>query len=234
MIFNFKQFAINQELSAMKVGTDGVLLGAWAELSGDERTILDIGTGTGLIAIMMAQRSTAPIIIGVEIDKDSATQAAQNMEASKWSERLSVAHTPIQQFDHTSKFDIILSNPPYFVDSLLAKGASRTIARHTTELSFEDLLACVSKLLSPSGRFVIILPPTETKLFDEVSAGVLHLAKRCCVRGKSGGVVRRIMSEYTTTKVAKILESEIAVRAIPPEEYTPEYRDLTSEFYLKF
>ncbi len=218
----------------MKVGTDGVLLGAWATLSGDERSILDIGTGTGVIAIMMAQRSTSAQIIGVEIDDNSAKQAAENMDSAKWNERLSVAHTSIQDFDPTERYDLILSNPPYFVDSLLAKGKSRTIARHTTELSFEDLCTSASRLLAPNGRFVLILPPTETELFDKCSDGILHLSKRCYVKGKEGGVVRRIMSEYRTTKTTNILEEEIAIRANAPEEYTAEYIKLTSDFYLKF
>ncbi|MFI3303018.1 MAG: methyltransferase [Rikenellaceae bacterium] len=234
MSFNFKYFSINQELAAMKVGTDGVLLGAWATLRGNERNILDIGTGTGLIAIMMAQRSAAQVIVGVEIDENSAKQAAQNMSASKWAERLSVAHTPIQQFSHPDKFDLILSNPPYFVNSLLAKGTSRTNARHTTELSFEDLASSAHRLLAPNGRFALILPPTETELFDKASNDKLHLSRRCYVRGKSGGVVRRVMSEYRLSKPTEISEQEIAVRATPPEEYTAEYRALTSEFYLKF
>ncbi len=232
--FEFKQFTIHQDRTAMKVGTDGVLLGAWASLRGDEQRILDIGTGTGLIAIMMAQRSAAAEIIGVEIDPSSAEQAAENMGESKWSERLSVVHSPIQSYADIRQFDLILTNPPYFVNSLLSKGESRTVARHTTELSFCDLIDAVVVLLSGGGHFAIILPPRETEMFEREVNGRLHLHRRCMVKGKVGGEVKRVMSEYGLYAVESVATSEIAIRDTSPNEYSSEYRDLTSEYYLKF
>ncbi|MFI3282369.1 MAG: methyltransferase [Rikenellaceae bacterium] len=233
-LFKFKQFSVCQSRSAMKVGTDGVLLGAWVDIRGDENRILDIGTGTALIAIMMAQRSSACNIVGVEIDMESAQQAHENMMESQWADRLRVEGCAIQTFESDTKFDLILSNPPYFVNSLLAKGESRTIARHTTALSFDDLVAAVARLLSPSGRFAVILPPSETEHFDVMARGVLSLRRRCRVKGKVGGVVRRVMSEYSLGEDGEVEESELAVRAPAPEEYTAEYMALTAEFYLKF
>ncbi len=219
----------------MKVGTDGVLLGAWASINDRDVSILDIGTGTGLIAIMMAQRSPATTkIVGVEIDSDSAHQAAENMAASPWADQLSVINTPIQSYAPSQKFDLILSNPPYFVNSLTAKGDSRTTARHTTELSFEDLASAVERLLSNRGRFVLILPTNETQLFDQATKGMLHLSRRCYVRGKVGGSIKRIISEYTLAEVEAPSESEISIRDKGVDEYSPEYRDLTADFYLKF
>ncbi|MFI3292066.1 MAG: methyltransferase [Rikenellaceae bacterium] len=232
--FRFKQFEVAQDRTAMKVGTDGVLLGAWAKITGTEQNILDIGTGTGLIALMMAQRSSAQNIIGVEIDPLSAQQASENMASSPWSSRLSVEQTPIQNFTPAQKFDLIVSNPPYFVDSLLAKGESRTIARHTTELSFEDLVKSVTRLLSIEGRFALILPTAEAQLFDNVAEGVLYPTRRSFICGKRGGEIKRIMSEYSLTKPDEIIDEKIAIRDTPPNDYSLEYRAITADFYLKF
>lgn len=234
MSFRFKQFEIAQERTAMKVGTDGVLLGAWARVDDKEQHILDIGTGTALIAIMMAQRCAKAQIVGVEIDENSAQQACENASRSPWAERVRIEHTAIQEYNPTCKFDVILSNPPYFVDSLHAKDESRTRARHTTSLSFADLCSAVERLLSPSGRFTLILPPTETQLFDDISKGRLHLVRRCFVRGKEGGEIRRVMSEYTPSAPTDIELSELSIRATHADEYSPEYRALTADFYLKF
>ncbi len=233
-MFRFKQFAIKQDRTAMKVGTDGVLLGAWCSTSGREESILDIGTGTGLIAIMMAQRSLAARIVGVDIDANSAEQAAENMKESKWRERLSVEHISILNYAPHHKYDLILSNPPYFIDSLRPKGESRTVARHTTELSFEGVVESVVRLLNTEGQFSLILPTNETQQFDLISQGRLHLQRRCYVKGKIGGDVKRIMSEYSLTQSDHIVVSELAIRDGSPNGYTAEYCSLTSEFYLKF
>ncbi len=235
--FKFKNFAISQDRTAMKVGTDGVLLGSWVRLMGTEQNILDIGTGTGLIAIMMAQRSAASNIVGVEIDPSSAQQASENMGASPWADRLSTQLTPIQNYTPQQKFDLILSNPPYFIDSLLAKGKSRTTARHTTELSFDDLVVAVKRVLTPNGRFVVILPTVESQRFEQLAEGSLCPIRRCFVRGKVNGDIKRVMSEYTLagdSRMAQISEQYIAVRDTPPGDYTAEYKTLTSDFYLKF
>ncbi len=232
--FRFKKFEIAQDLTAMKVGTDGVLLGAWARVLGSEQNILDIGTGTGLIALMMAQRSVAQNIVAVEIDEQSARQAAENMRGSQWSSRLSLVESAIQDYQSPQRFDLILSNPPYFIDSLLSKGESRTKARHTTELSFEDLAESIVRLLAPQGRFAVILPTAESQRFDAIIEGTLHLVRRCSVEGKIGGNVKRIMSEYSLTLATPTIEEKIAIRDTPPSDYTPEYRALTADFYLKF
>ncbi len=263
--FKFKHFAIAQDRTAMKVGTDGVLLGSWVEIIGTEQNILDIGTGTGLIAIMRAQRSSAPNIgernivepniVGVEIDTESAQQAGENMSASPWSERLTAQLSSIQNYTPQQKFDLILSNPPYFVDSLLSKGKSRSVARHTTELSFDELLASVARLLSPDGRFAVILPTVESKIFETLAREYnLHPMRRCLVRGKVNGEVKRIMSEYSfgesfqiseyqiskyqiskyQTSEHQIAEHQIAIRDTPPGDYSAEYKAMTADFYIKF
>ena len=144
----------------MKVGTDGTLLGAWASLR-SAGTILDIGTGTGLIAIMAAQRSPEARITAIDIDADCITQARENVAASPWSDRIEVVHSSLQDFEPAIRFERIISNPPYFVDSLRSPDAARSTARHTDTLPFAELSQGVSRLLSPTGRFALILPPPE-------------------------------------------------------------------------
>ena len=158
--FTFKQFHIDHSRCAMKVGTDGVLLGAWARVDGTRR-ILDIGTGTGVIALQMAQRNSEAQIFAVEIDETASCRARANFDMSPWAERLEVECCAAQEFNHTEKFDLIISNPPYFVDSLLPPDAKRSTARHTHDLSFEALDEAVSRLLAENGRFAMILPVAE-------------------------------------------------------------------------
>jgi SAM-dependent methyltransferase len=134
-MFRFKQFAVRQDRCPMKVGTDGVLLGAWAEVRPGDRRMLDVGTGTGLIALMLAQRSAA-WITAVDIDVECATQAAENFAASPWADRLDAVSVAVQRYDPVEKFDLIVSNPPYYVDSLLSPDEGRNTARHAAGLPF--------------------------------------------------------------------------------------------------
>lgn len=143
-VFRFKQFAVRQKRSPMKVGTDGVLLGAWAEIRTADRRILDIGTGTGLIALMMAQRAPEARITGIDII--DVSEARENAEASPWNDRLTFERTSVQKFESPEPFDLILSNPPFFVDSLTCPDNGRTTARHTVTLPYEDLCDAVVRL----------------------------------------------------------------------------------------
>ncbi len=234
-MFRFKQFAIEQDRTAMKVGTDGVLLGAWVTITDDEHNILDIGTGTGVIALMMAQRSTA-MIDAVEIDLDSATQAAENVEASKWSERVTIHHSQIQHFSPSTKYELIVTNPPYFVDSLLSPNAGRTTARHTTDLSFAEIVESATHLLAPNGRLAIILPPQEALRFEQEATPHLRAARRCEVYSREVATsAKRIMCEYiATTNLHPIKHEKITIESGQPPQYSAEYRELTRDFYLKF
>ena len=162
--FTFKQFYIDHSRCAMKVGTDGTLIGAWFSANCNNCRILDIGTGTGLIAIMAAQRFSDAQIIGIDIDSDCIEQARENVAASPWSERISIIHSALQEFTSSKGFDVIISNPPYFVDSLLSPDDKRSTARHTTSLSFSDLFDGVERLLAQDGTFALILPPAEVLL----------------------------------------------------------------------
>ena len=229
--FTFKQFAIEQEDVAMKVGTDGVLLGAWADCSGAKR-ILDIGTGTGVIALMSAQRNTEAKIYAVEIDETATRRARSNFEMSPWAERLKVENCAVQEFDPNEKFDLIISNPPYFIDSLLPPDAKRSTARHTHDLSFEELDKAVCRLLADGGKFALILPTAEFEKY--LSLTPLHLARRCDIHPTTGASTKRIMAEFSKSKTAEIVRETVTIEREKRGDYTDEYRTLTKDFYLKF
>lgn len=229
--FRFKQFAVEQDDVAMKVGTDGVLLGAWADCEGAKR-ILDIGTGTGVIALMMAQRNVEAKIHAVEIDETASKRARSNFDLSPWAERLEVECYAVQEFAPSEKFDLIISNPPYFVDSLLPPDAKRSTARHTHDLSFEELDKAVCRLLAEDGRFALILPTTE---FDKYLAITqLCLCRRCDVHPTVGSPTKRVMAEFAKQKVDAVVLENITIEQERRGDYTEEYRTLTKDFYLKF
>ncbi|MBQ3026311.1 MAG: methyltransferase [Alistipes sp.] len=229
--FKFKQFAVEQDDVAMKVGTDGVLLGAWAECEGARR-ILDIGTGTGVIALQMAQRNPTAQVQAVEIDDTAAKRARANFDNSPWAERLEVEQTPVQEFSPAERFDLIISNPPYFVDSLLPPDAKRSTARHTHDLTFGELDRAVCRLLAESGRFALILPEPEFERYAEQSQ--LHLVRRCNVHSVEGGAIKRVMGEFSKDKPAKIEIESLAIEVERRGEFSADYRALTKDFYLKF
>lgn len=229
--FRFKQFAVEQDDVAMKVGTDGVLLGAWAGCEGANR-ILDIGTGTGVIALQMAQRNQQAKVQAVEIDPTAALRARANFDASPWAERLEVEQTAVQEFAPAEKFDLIVSNPPYFVDSLLPPDAKRSTARHTHDLTFEELDEAVARLLAEGGRFALILPVAEFEKYLTITQ--LNIVRRCDVHPIEGGAVKRIMAEFAKQKPTTIAYETIAIEKGRRGDYTDDYRALTKDFYLKF
>lgn len=229
--FRFKQFAIEQEDVAMKVGTDGVLLGAWADCEG-AKNILDIGTGTGVIALQMAQRNPKAQVQAVEIDETAAKRARANFDNTPWAERLQVERTAVQEFESAEKFDLIVSNPPYFVDSLLPPDAKRSTARHTHDLTFEELDNAAARLLSKDGKFALILPLAEFEKYLTITQ--LHLVRRCDIHPVEGGAVKRVMGEFTKQQTSEIACENIAIERGRRGDYTDEYRALTKDFYLKF
>ena len=229
--FRFKQFAVEQDDVAMKVGTDGTLLGAWADCEGAKR-VLDIGTGTGLIALMLAQRNNQAEIHAVEIDETASKRARSNFDMSPWAERLDVECCAVQEFNAPEKFDLIISNPPYFVDSLLPPDAKRSTARHTHDLSFEELDKAVCRLLADGGRFALILPTTEFEKYLAITQ--LYLARRCDVYPKIGADIKRVMAEFTKHETVATKHETITIEVDKRGDYTDEYRALTKDFYLKF
>lgn len=230
-MFRFKQFTVCDERSAMKIGTDGVLLGAWADIEGDSR-ILDVGTGTGLIALMLAQRNASAEIVGVDISHEAIEEARNNFLNSPWAKRLSVTEGDVCSFESNEKFDHIVSNPPYFVDSLHSPDSLRTMARHTSSLKFEDLVTSAVRLLRPGGRLSVILPTECTMQFRFAAFGRLWLCHQLNVVTKAGDSPRRTLMEFCLSD--KPLMPSVATLTMRHRDssYTEEYRQLTEDFYI--
>jgi len=218
----------------MKVGIDGVLLGAWASAENAER-MLDIGTGSGLIALMLAQRNAGARIDAIDIEDSAVRQAEINVERSLWAERIKIRHVSLQNFaENTSeKYDLIVSNPPFFVDSLKTPDCGRTNARHTDALTHEELIFFSKQLLAPKGKICIILPVKEgnaCKTFAEKSG--LFCSKMISVFPKPNAEAKRLLLEFTAEKT----ETEIGKITIETEirhQYSAEFTHLAKDFYLK-
>jgi tRNA1Val (adenine37-N6)-methyltransferase len=199
--FQFQQFRLNQDRCAMKISTDAVLLGALAE-SQDPEKILDIGTGTGVIALMLAQRFPDSKIQAVEVDEDAADQASENFKLSPFSERLGIFKGRFQEFGSAENFELIVSNPPYFSGHLKSPDPKRNKALHNEELPFADLAEKVSQLLSPRGRFWVILPPRQMEDFESVLMRFgLYACRKFSVRDNPSKPVLRIISEFSFERV---------------------------------
>ena len=218
----------------MKVGTDGVLVGAWAGVRPSDRRILDVGTGTGVIALMLAQRAPAAEVTGVDVD--DLSQARENAAASPWSDRIRFVQCPVQEFEAGVPFDLIVSNPPFFVDSLLCPDPVRAAARHAVLLPFGELCAAVERLLAPGGRFAVVLPATEAGRFADACRSRLSVSRRTDVRTTPGRAPKRVLMELMRPGEAPAAPQldELVVGTGRHEEYTPAYRELTCDFYLKF
>ncbi len=230
--FKFKQFTVYQEHSAMKVGTDGVLLGAWGAVG--EGSILDIGCGSGVITLMCAQRTVNSDIDGVDIDDGAVIQSRINVEKSPWGGRVNIFNSDIDSFCPNKKYNYILSNPPYFIESQKAPNKARTAARHTDTLPHTTLAKRVSELLADDGIFSVILPYIESNMFivEAVNYG-LYCVKRMDVRGVATKGVKRVMLQFSKEKGA-LTSDELIIENSVRGSYTQKYIDLTKDFYLKF
>jgi tRNA1Val (adenine37-N6)-methyltransferase len=231
--FSFKQFTIYQDNSAFKVGTDGVLLGATADVTGVSK-VLDIGTGTGLIAIMLAQRCNAEIS-AIEPDRDSFIQTCSNVHLCKWSSRIRVEHTTLQNFfPETGKFDLIVANPPFFTGSLKNPDTRKSTARHTDTLSSETLLDGVTRLLEEGGKFQLILPYIEGNIFitDAQKFG-LHCYNILKIKPLHTAEIRRLILSFSRERL-KVAEKFLTIEHGRRHEFTEEYINITKDFYLKF
>ncbi len=223
----------------MKIGTDGILLGAWAQAEQPQR-ILDIGTGTGLIALMMVQRFPSAIVDAVEIEPNAAEQAARNFSVSPWPQRLNLHHQSIQSFSASGLpdkvYSLIVSNPPWFVDSLKSNESSRNLARHTDSLGHEDLLNSVRLLLHRSGRFAVVLPFGEsTSFIHSAQERNLFCRRQCHVRSKPRQSPHRILLEFETVPAdSPAIPQELTIENEQHHDYTESFRELTRDFYLRF
>ena len=242
-MFKFKQFTIHQDRTAMKVGTDGVLLGAWAPILSSTHRLLDIGTGTGLIALMLAQRildqnnNSTFKIDAIDIDQSSIEQAAENINNSPFAEFITTHFTALQNYSPTEKYDTIVCNPPYFVASLKCPDANRTQARHTDSLSFDDLLQHSSRLLNDEGTLSVILPVNEgNQLIQLASQYGFSLAKLVHIHPTPTSDPKRLLMHFTKQTAnsiqSPIEESQLTIE-LARHQYTPEYTALTRDFYLK-
>jgi len=233
-IFKFKQFHIAQDHCAMKVGTDGILLGAWADVS-DINSALDIGSGTGLIAIMLAQRTQKAQIHAIEIDEKASQQSIENASHCPWSERISVINQSIQDYSRNSdqKFDLIISNPPFFTGGTFSDSQDRNSVRHTVKLPHGDLLRAVQILLAVNGRFAVILPYIEGLRFIEMAKTYqLHCIRKTEVIPRKGKQVERLLLELKK-EIEVPKEDQLIMRKDTSDEWDEEYIRLTGDFYLK-
>ena len=235
-MFRFKEFSILQEKSAMKVGTDSILLGSWAPFLQESRSILDIGAGTGVLSLMMAQRFSNATMQAIEIEEFAAEECLMNFQNSKWAERLQVSHCSIQDFkvgNPNGKFDSIISNPTFFVETIPPLSEERKLARNTQSLSYKELIDSVIKLLHHDGLFATIIPFQNEEEFVEVNkAAGLHLNKRCLVKGTAESVFKRSLLCFSFHH--SVIHSDTIVVEQSRHHYTEEFIQLTRDFYLNF
>lgn len=229
--FQFKQFRVAHDRSTHKIGTDGVLLGAWVDLK-NAHTILDIGTGTGVIALMLAQRTTADVRIdAVEIEEADALQARENVMQSPWPEKITIIHTSVQSFHADKKYDLIVSNPPFFINSWKPPYEKRSQARHTQQLTFEELIECSKQLLSDGGKLAIILPYQEALRFTDLANRCNLFAQRMMeFRSRAHKPIERLLIEFGF-RAAQLEKEELVLHE--GEAWSAQYMEITREFYLK-
>jgi tRNA1Val (adenine37-N6)-methyltransferase len=234
--FAFKQFTVHDDRCQMKVGTDGVLLGAWADVSG-ARFILDIGTGSGMIALMLAQRNAMAIIDGVEILESDAGQAVENVARSPWPDRITIYHSPIQMFESGRKYDLVVSNPPYFTRSYLPPVDTRASVRHTVSLNHVELISRCTQLLEPQGAFCVILPPESLESFvEEAASSGLNVHRQLSFQTRPGRPVERYLIEFRPGPRTAQHES-MCLYSGPFEgqgkdSWSSGYRKLVGDYYL--
>jgi len=232
--FHFKQFTVHQDRCAMKIGTDGVLLGAWVPIKSYINSVLDIGAGTGVIALMIAQRCEAEVIDAIEIDEHAYEQAVENFEASDWGDRLFCYHASFQEFfqEIDDTYDLLISNPPFYTDSYKTDDSKRDMARFEDALPFEHLFIGASRLLSDQGNFAIILPYKEEENAIEMAKKVgLHLQKMTRVKGTPVSEIKRTMLLFGFDQLECTIDELVIENK--RHQYTSTYIELTRAFYLK-
>ncbi len=230
--FQFKRFSVDHAGSAMKVGTDGVLIGCWADVAGS-KTLLDIGTGSGVIALILAQRTADDAIIhGVEIEPEAAEQARLNVAASPWPDKIEVFPVRIQEFRPDLKFDHIVTNPPFFVNSFLPPDKRRKEARHAASLSFTDLIAAVVNLLDPAGKFSLIIPPVEGAVLREYALQKgLYCSRLWEFRPRPEKKIERWLMEFSFQE-QETAKGEVVMYA-DGNEWSESFKALSRDFYIK-
>lgn len=238
-IFKFKHFTVNQNQCAMKIGTDGVLLGAWATVKNNPFSILDIGAGTGVLSLMLAQRSAAEVIDAVEIDDAAYEECVGNFEQSPWGDRLFCYHASLKEFtdEIEDQYDLIICNPPFYSEDYKTHNEQRDLARFQDAMPFEHLLESVSILLAPKGTFSLILPFNEEETFNSLASKHLLYPNRILrVKGNHKAEIKRSLLEFSF-RGPDNYRDEIKIDTLTIEterhQYTQDYINLTKDFYIK-
>lgn len=232
--FQFKLFQIQQDRCAMKIGTDGVLLGAWTSIGHQPQSILDIGAGTGLIALMLAQRSNADTIDALEINEEAHGQCVDNFESSDWADRLFCYHASLDEFvdELDDKYDLIVSNPPFYSEIVSSGDENRDMARQNQSLPFTELLGGAAQLMSKDGTFSTIIPYKEELTFLKMAHELNLFPKRITrVKGNPESEVKRSLIEFQFGNIS-VTVNNLTIE-LERHKYTQEYIDLTKDFYLK-
>ncbi|MFD0993677.1 tRNA1(Val) (adenine(37)-N6)-methyltransferase [Tenacibaculum geojense] len=235
--FRFKEFTIHQDKSAMKIGTDAVLLGAWCSINHYPDTVLDVGSGTGIIGLMLAQRTNAMTVDAVEIDEAAYEQTVENFEQSDWGDRLFCYNASFQEFaqelsEEEDVYELIVANPPFYTDTYETENDSRNKARFTSSLSFQDLLIGVKSILAENGLFSVIIPCKEEANFVALAEEIgLFLNRVCRVKGNEKSEIVRSLLEFSF--IIKDVQEEQLVIEKERHQYTDAYIELTKDFYLK-
>jgi tRNA1Val (adenine37-N6)-methyltransferase len=231
--FQFKQFTVHQQHCAMKVGTDGTLLGAWALASDSPCRILDIGTGTGLIALMMAQRYPQAKVTAIDIDDGAVRQAKENVSASPFVDRINVIKADVLTFEEEEKYDSIVCNPPFFEDSLTCPDPQRTEARHTVSLGYRQLMEAAFRLVKDDGCFSLIIPSDcRERLESEAHLRGFFLSRVCSIQTTPKKAPKRYMIELSKQPVNEV-DTTNGILESSPQVRSDWYRELTKEFYIK-
>lgn len=233
--FEFKQFVVNQDKCAMKVGTDSVLLGGWVAAEGN-LNILDIGAGTGILSLMLAQK-TIGIIDAIELDEQAALQAEENFSLSTWRGRLNCYNQSLQEFARTVKkrYDLIISNPPYFSIGIRSDESNRALARHTDSLSYNELVSLSRKLLKPTGRFTVIVPnDTRRQMIRQFHSNEMWVMREARIRPKENMEFNRVLFECALKMPAYYSIEEIIVEEKNRYRYHRSFKKYTKDYYLDF
>ena len=231
--FRFKQFTVNQGECAMKVTTDACIQGAWTTVATDTKRILDIGTGTGLLALMLAQKATNVLIDAAELDNEAAAQARQNFSDSPWNERLNVISCDIKEYHAPYKYELIISNPPFFNNSLQGPAANRNMARHTDTLSYNDLLDAIDRNLAPKGLTSILLPRPESLLFGKlIEEKGWHIHNCLQIKDNNNAAIKRVVL-LTGRVTPNVRATETLVIKQHDGSYTDRFKQLLSPYYLQ-
>jgi len=232
--FRAKQFTIQQDRCAQKVSTDGILFGAWLNYAGAER-ILDVGAGTGVLSLIAAQRNHTAKITALDIDPDAAEQARENVAASPWPARIKVLTTDARTYQPENLFDLVICNPPYYANSLISPDQRTNVAKHSEDLTFQDLVRVADRSLTPDGRFAVIIPvERENDLVPIAAKHNLHFVQRCIVSYSPHKAPKRVLVMLKRIKIEIVEEASLTIQNTGPFDYSPEYRAMISDLMIGF